>query len=465
MIVTPETEAGLPPLTLADIDEMERELQNAPDATVERFRRGFDQTISEAELRALLARARAVLQRPDATLDALEAERTLDATLQAALPGEFDFPGRTPEIPIDPANYQFEPKRDALGWIIHAGPRFIPYRLHDIRKADFRWADDYPSKFVYPILGPISDPGRLVEITLFSDFGTGLYHSRYIARHMIGLRPDYAIHLGDVYYAGTASEFQTQFTSVLAPLLATTRLFGLNSNHEMMSGGLYYFDFLDWKHAAGAALAGTRAPAQEQEGSYFCLRGPHHQLIAIDTDYHYEQLGNSRLSEARQRDWLAARLEEGRAAGLTNILLSANEPYEAGKNTFTALYTLDLADLIKSNLIDLWFWGNTHYCALFDRSPATPFIGSCIGHGGFPYDRMKPEQTAGTPTGVRFLETAARFPDWTNVRLDRGNNGFVRMTLRPDGGVSLEYVDWMHATRHVAEVGRVAGGGVGFEED
>src|SRR6185369_14821956 len=105
---------------------------------------------------------------------------------------------------------------------------------------------------------------------------------------------------------------------------------------------------------------------------------------------------------------------DGRRRGAMNILLSPNEPYDIGKPQLAKLLSEDLAPLFPRGLVDLWFWGNTHYCALYEWSAATPFIGSCIGHGGIPYDRHDESKKHGSATGVRFLETEARFPSWTN---------------------------------------------------
>ena len=209
-----------------------------------------------------------------------------------------------------------------------------------------------------------------LEIALFSDFGTGLYHSRYIAKQLVEGRFPYAIHVGDVYYSGRKSEFRKYMTRPLSPLFGATELFLLNSNHEMYSGGKPYFRFLDDKRAA-------HSDRQKQEGSYFCLRSKRFQILGIDTAYHED----GRFRDPNLLEWLDEKLREGRSNGQTNILLSANHPYEYGKVEFSKLFRDDLGDLIGDR-VDLWFWGNTHYCALFDRGPRIPFHGSCIGHGG-----------------------------------------------------------------------------------
>src|SRR5262249_28007118 len=144
----------------------------------------------------------------------------------------------------------------------------------------------------------------------------------------------------------------------------------------------------------------------------------------------------------------------------TNILLSGDQPYEYGKTSLTALLDKDLRHVaIDRELVDLWFWGNTHYCALFDRGHGLPFVGSCIGHAGYPYSTMKPNQKA--PAPVPFVETTARFPKWTKLRQDRGNNGYCVLTLLPNGDIGLRYVDWMAHDRCLVKLPRAAGGRLG----
>ena len=138
-----------------------------------------------------------------------------------------------------------------------------------------------------------------------------------------------------------------------------------------------------------------------------------------------------------------------------NILLSGDQPYSYGREGHSDLLAKDLAELaVSKKLLDLWFWGNTHYCALFDAGDGSPFIGSCIGHAGYPYDTQSLGKPS--PAPLLFLESESRFPAWTGLRQDRGNNGYCIMSLRADGSIHLRYVDWMARTRCEAELSRTA---------
>src|SRR4029079_10326094 len=118
-------------------------------------------------------------------------------------------------------------------------------------------------------------------------------------------------------------------------MLEFTQLFVLNSNHEMYSASIPYFEFMDQRRA-------SHADQQKQEGSYFCLRSSKFQIVGIDTAY----FGQGRYRDPSLLEWLAKTLDDGRRAGCVNILLSADHPYEYGKTNMTKLLEKDVADIV-----------------------------------------------------------------------------------------------------------------------
>jgi hypothetical protein len=424
-------------LTPQQLGELEALFAGNPREVLEHFRRAVDQDITEEALAFALDEARLAFENSGEALPAAEARFALEAS-PAGLPAGFTFPGMNlDKIPINWKSRQFEPVGDLLRWIIFAGGA-VPT---SIVKEPFRV--NLGSLFDYRMEEPSAQ--HPVEIALFADWGTGLYHSRYIAEQFTDRRFPYAIHGGDVYYSGRPSEFRKHVMEPLRRALPQTEVFMLNANHEMYTGGRSYFRFLDEKRE----LFPER---QRQVGSYFTLRSERFQIIGIDTAYHED----GRFAQRPLLEWLDRRLREGRQNGQSNILVSANEPYEYGSRTLTTLFRRDLKDVIADR-VDLWFWGNTHYCALFDRDSRTPFLGSCIGHGGYPYGRKRIGER--TPAQVRFLETAPRFPEWTNLRQGRGNNGYCSLALHADGNAALTYTDWMSNVRCTAELERNGPGG------
>jgi hypothetical protein len=209
----------------------------------------------------------------------------------------------------------------------------------------------------------------------------------------------------------------------------------------MDHNGIPYFQFLRNKRKFGTA----HGPLQPQEGSYFCLYNDHFQILGLDTAY----FENGRFRDAGQLAWLTERLREGRAAGKVNILLSQNEPYHG--RSYRELFHTDLHSLVgpapTGRLVDLWFWGDEHGCALYPAGPCTPFVGSCIGHGGYPFMRRDLRDFENAVVPPHFVEKEPRHDVAWGMRDEVGNNGFCVLDLAPDR-VSVRYVDWRRRPRH-----------------
>ena len=440
--------AETPPLDAAGLERLERELKDHPRRTLARAREMWGAGMTMPHLRKILGATRRALENPADVLAEIDPATEAVSFSATSLPPDFNFPGMDdPEIIIDPDDRKFENDdlSGILAWALFAGP-FVG-TVPD--KKNFRFHDPQnPSSFIYDLTEPTTD-GPL-KIALFSDFGVGRYYSDHIAKQFHRDRFPYVIHLGDVYYAGRASEFKDNFIKQIDPILGFSRVFALNSNHEMYSGGIPYFNYIDQRaeHPSGI---------QQQQGSYFCLRSERFQIVGIDTAF-FEQ---GRYKEKKLQEWLANVLQHGRQNNHVNILLSADHPYVYGDKDQTKLLRKDLKQLVvDEQMVDLWFWGNTHYCALFNHNltegndfHVLPFVGSCIGHAGYPYDTMEPDPDDDLPAPLLFLETQSRFPG-TNIRPDKGNNGYCVMQLNADGSIGLKYVDWMSNLRFAASLSR-----------
>ncbi len=431
------------PLLPEQVDQLERLLQMQPEAVQSFFSGtlgGAEVTLPEAE--GMVERVRVALTRPAATAARFEAMRR-PREPQAPPPG-FTFDSYDPAtLPIDINRHDFEDD-DWLGYAIGGGLNAVLHHAGVLPLGPLRRHSAYPSRFEYAL---DAAPGGDLPLALLADFANGYYHSRYIARGLERARYPYVIHLGDVYYGGSQQETRAYLAQPLAPVLSHSELFLLAGNHEMYAKGRPWLAYID----------GKRGRRQRQEGTYFRLLRPGFQLLGIDTEWH----GHSRFRDEQVVRWLRECLAEGRAQQRMNILLSSNEPYTYGKEAPTALYR-DLQAIIDARLVDLWFWGNTHYGALFSSSQRFPFVGCCIGHSGYPYARL--EGGKPSPAPVRFIELGSRFGDgdWPDPRPDRGNNGFCELTLLASGGAQLRFVDWRGRERYRTRVLRSARGELSF---
>ncbi|MGH7194527.1 MAG: metallophosphoesterase family protein, partial [Candidatus Saccharimonadales bacterium] len=135
----------------------------------------------------------------------------------------------------------------------------IPYRV-------YQRLDDYV------IDGKLPDKGR---VAIVGDWGTGLGAALNVLRQIAAKKPDIVIHLGDVYYSGTAYEVENYFHAPWEQILGlqskSIPTFTLSGNHDMYSGGVAYYQLID---------------QLGQPSSYFCLRNSNWQFLAMDTGLH-----------------------------------------------------------------------------------------------------------------------------------------------------------------------------------
>jgi hypothetical protein len=351
-------------------------------------------------------------------------------------------------IDLEPKLRRFEDDNvlGIVGWFLFNGPNAVtvPRRLSAPFSEQFgrilgaeKFRRHGADQFVYKLNEPA---GGRTRVALFADFGTGLSHARFIARQLEVDRFDAAVHLGDVYYTGTPKQYRTYFEEPLEPALQNgTKLFVIPDNHDGYSGFHAYVDFLDRR--------------LQQGGSYFALETQHVQFIGVDTIWHSDR---GRIEDAGVREWLKARFAAGRASGRANVFMTGHHPYEYTSQKLTEL-NRDVLELTDGG-IDFWFWGNTHYCALFDRTVATPYYGSCIGHAGYPYKKQVPKDVAPPSAApVLFVESGSRY-EGSDVRTDRGMNGFCSFEIQPGGSVELHYRDWRGHERCIARFAKQANG-------
>jgi hypothetical protein len=440
----PSGDFDLASLTLEHVTAIQQQLNDEPDAVLASARQLWDADLSADELAAALEKARVFIEQPVTAADTLESVQAFERAVH--MPPGFGFEGYDPErLPIAPMDTTFETLADGPAY----AATFVAAKVANAFKPKPRFPDHKTEgPFVYDY------EKRKSTVGILADSGNGLAHSRYITKHLRSARLDHLVYLGDVYYTGTSGEFERFVAPEVEPFLSgdvagarKVAVWMLNSNHEMFSKGFSYFSYLRYRLAKGAP--------QRQQGSYFAIRfGDAVQIIAIDTDYY----GYRKFRDPTQTAWLRQRLAEGRQNGAINVLMSANEPFQYGSNTMTPLFD-DLKPFLPS--VDLWLWGNTHYCGLFDATADLP-VSSCLGHGGYPYrlreyglDRNLYQ--APCPATPLFLETRSRY-DGTGMRPELGNNGYAIMTVEPtEGRLTLDYVDWMKRPRYRAVLERRAG--------
>jgi hypothetical protein len=293
-----------------------------------------------------------------------------------------------------------------------AAVRSLSRRLRDraifLGKAFLRWAKEF---FVHAFRGrqpfptyPAAENGLYpmdsrVRVALAADWGTGTESAYAVADHIRSLDPgpDFTIHLGDVYYSGTAKEFAEYFLPDNCWPRGRSRTFVMNANHEMYGGGAGYFG--DSKHPEGALKR------LGQTTSYFCLENRHWRIVALDTGYECSR-GGGKIANTLL-GWIPGvglllrdrtKLHEAELAWLRNtvfvdptdrrpvVLLTHHQPVSAFETDVYPKLVKQLAPYLDR--VAVWIWGHEHKLAgyLPYTVKGATITGRCIGHGGMPIE-------------------------------------------------------------------------------
>ncbi len=230
--------------------------------------------------------------------------------------------------------------------------------------------------------------GATARVALFSDWGTGTDEARRVAALMAEQRPDVAIHLGDIYYAGTREECDAHFLAPLRTALPGVQLFTLCGNHDVYSGGEGYYGLLD----------GIGQPA-----SYFCLRSPDlsWQILAGDTGLNdrdpFHTAASLTYLDPEEELWHADKL---RGFPGRTVFLTHHQPFSA----FAQVGPLERHNPVNANLmasagrfaaagrIDAWFWGHEHRLRLYAPYRGVT-AGRNIGYGAIPVQAVAGPET------------------------------------------------------------------------
>jgi len=294
-----------------------------------------------------------------------------------------------------------------------------------------------------PRITPLASDARLVIV---GDWGTGEGPALAVAAAMreeiagAGEREVHVVHLGDVYYAGTAWEARTRFLDhwpVRADDPPRVHSWCLNGNHDMYSAGEGLFRVV----LADPRFAGQRT-ATGEPGSEFHLRNDDWDVAGLDTSWRFhlrDVRGAVGYLQRRQQAWLADRLGD---SPRRRLLLTHHHPF-----TRTAAGDAGVADagnllsatgtLRSGRGIDAWFWGHEHRLYAYGKRSGIGYA-TCMGHGAVLHEPAG-EDVAG-PGEAEFRTTFTddrgevwRMPGFTVVDLDgpRASVRYVDMTGQP----------------------------------
>jgi hypothetical protein len=242
------------------------------------------------------------------------------------------------------------------------------------------------------------------RVAVIGDWGTGTAAAVELLQSVKRQKPDAVIHLGDVYYSGTAAECDKFFLQIVNDVFdrANTGIpvYTMPGNHDMYSAGSGFYQLI--KQLNGGA--------QQQLASFFCLRTTDGawQFLAMDTGLHDHDplhvVDVLTFLEKDEEDWHVERIQE--FPGRT-ILLSHHQlfsafahigPRDAEGNHHPCnpflLASYNRFAAAGPGRIAAWFWGHEHNLCIYQRYVGLQ-CGRCIGHGAIPvFDTDKPYDVA-----------------------------------------------------------------------
>ncbi len=242
-----------------------------------------------------------------------------------------------------------------------------------------------------------------VSIALLGDWGAGDQASKEVMKRIDALSPDYIVHVGDVYYAGTPLESSPHGTKYLSPGEEYQNLldlwpqsyvgksFTLNSNHEMYSGanGLFY-------DALGVSN-NYSTPFNAQKGaSCFAMEYCGWTLLGLDSAFTSPMLsafmtGSIGASTGFQRQWI-----KGLEVNPEQTIVFTHHNGFADDCTFASPLWAEINDALNGDPY-AWYWGHVHNGIVYDAPITIPSVkgkpsgfttntfSRCLGHAALPY--------------------------------------------------------------------------------
>jgi hypothetical protein len=344
------------------------------------------------------------------------AARLLDAIGVREMPGLSQYHAGDPRWAQSLLNYYETAVQ------IKSGHRPIPFRTHKQLNID-------------PVKRLESTATNQITIAVAGDWGSGNIDgdpnpTASIAKHIENRRPDYTIHLGDVYYAGLEKEESEKFLNLWPK--GNVGTYTLNSNHEMYCGGKGYFEVL---------LKSSKFGAQ-QNLSYFALTNENWLIIGLDTAFFafrksllYEQgwLADPQDEDGTtQLEWMDEVLRQNPDKRV--ILLTHHDGFDvdplSGAVSFKPLYQVVTQHLMGVRDF-FWYWGHVHTAIAYQQialSRNSTFSARCVGHGAIPYEPFPKDLKRLGSRDVKVLWAETRAAN--SAKPPRAFNGFLLLTLR-----------------------------------
>ena len=235
-------------------------------------------------------------------------------------------------------------------------------------------------------------------VGIVADWGTGEPEAIEVLRQVKEHNPQVAIHLGDIYYAGTEYEIENYFFQPWNNILKleSSGIISqiLPGNHDLYAGGKPYYDLID--KLAQINKASSKDENLAKAASYFCMRNENWQIIGMDTALH-DRLGKDpTYLEDSEAIWVIDKIQN--AGNRKTILLSHHQLFSANDQFAGKSYNEKLYKQLEQvlPLVDLWLWGHEHDLVIFGEYMNLKRA-RCIGGSAFPVGNFEMPTTYKNP--------------------------------------------------------------------
>jgi 3',5'-cyclic AMP phosphodiesterase CpdA len=235
---------------------------------------------------------------------------------------------------------------------------------------------------------PPASGGSGLVVGILGDWGTGELEAVAVVDQLMQQSPDVIIHVGDVYYAGTADEQASNFLDVINAARTKYDLnvpvYTLPGNHDYYCGGAPFYAMLPQLNA-GVPDACT------QTHSFWALVNDSWQLEGMDTGYYDSDLLDVAQDNTHLRsDEAAWHQQQLGNAGSRNVILfshhqlfSTFEAIGSGFENQQLLANLQSWQNAAPNIV-AWLWGHEHVLGVYQVPGSLPILGRCVGNSAFP---------------------------------------------------------------------------------
>ncbi len=285
---------------------------------------------------------------------------------------------------------------------------------------------------IYRLQPSVSGQADSLHIALLSDWANDTVESDQVAHLVAKNRPDYTLHLGDVYFVGAPKEVEENFTAPHASwYYGESGSLALAGNHEMYSNGNGFFN-----HLLPSMYAADGEIRKTQQAGFFCLENDHWRILGLDTGYTSVRRPFMEVLfppdchfRKEQTDWLQDIVRIGDPADKRGLVILTHHPVISGFRKAYPQPARQLAQLLgKARRPVVWFWGHEHrliWYELQEMAGNLPVYGRCIGNGGMPVETALPA-APGDRAKIAFYDRRIR-KQMGRHRL--GYNGYTNLQL------------------------------------